>query len=168
VPLSVRCVTGRAGFAASPLHRSLALAARSASPVFPVWRCLRPGPTYTLRKPLPYPVQDALVEAGQLRRLGSTPASVPEGLILRWLTERVGPLSWHEVQKAEGIPHTGRSQTSPAPIPNAAAIAVMSEANKLALRARLQAGHVPHPDGTAVEVAGGSPSIPTVGHRFLP
>jgi hypothetical protein len=80
---------------------------------------------------------------------------VPEGLILRWLTERVGPLTWHEVQRAEGIPHTGRSQTSPAPIPNAAAIAVMSDANKLALRARLQAGHVPHPDGAAVEVAGG-------------
>jgi putative DNA primase/helicase len=27
------------------------------------------------------------------------PGIVPEGLILRWLTERVGPLSWHEVQR---------------------------------------------------------------------
>jgi hypothetical protein len=91
-----------------------------------------------------------------------------------WLSERVGPLAWcavgdkplalrgDDVATAEpegaGGPSGAADETCPDPlqaIPSAPAIAAMPDADKLAMRARLQAGRVAAPDGVAAEVPGG-------------
>jgi putative DNA primase/helicase len=77
-------------------------------------------------------------------------AIVPDAVA--WLFERLGELSdWNAEQPAAMV------QLEPPPVPDdPAAIAAMSDADKLALRVRLQAGHpAPHPAGEALEVLDG-------------
>jgi Toprim domain len=91
-----------------------------------------------------------------------------------WLVDRLGPLAWCKVggEGAE-LPADAGAPTEPepiraharraadeateasAPIPSASAMSAMSDADKLAVRARLQGGRVPAPAGVAIEVPDG-------------
>jgi len=69
------------------------------------------------------------------------PALVPDPAAV--LTEKLGPLAWFTIDAAAD---------PPPPLPDPVAIAVMSDADKLAIRARLQAGHTPpSPESAAQE-----------------
>ena len=105
------------------------------------------------------------------------PGIVPRDLISRWLTDRLGELAWHTVEEAAPAVEPA---VAPLPMPADAApelitaadmmsldadmvtdvitntITAMSDAEKLAMRARLQARAAPaDPDGVSHEVPGG-------------